>query len=143
MKTYTVKPGLGYVEVKVGKRPPRKLMVPPPFEWGTSTVAAVRLAKAILEDVFGDEQRALRLMQRFKWRTVATWPKDKPYSITDEEVRAIVADMDETQQDYRGELRKVGALKPMMVTDRAGPNQVWDSNPDIVANPPPKPKEPA
>lgn len=67
---------------------------PTGFAWGYGGSGPSQLALALLADALGDDRRALRLYQEFKWRVVAQWPQCEPWAITDEEIVAMVAEID-------------------------------------------------
>jgi hypothetical protein len=139
MKTYSINPGDDFVSVTVGKRK-RRMPAQGPIDWGNSGPGATTLAIAILTDVLGSEMEARKLAQRFKWRTIATWPKGAPASISEDEVRGTVADIMDTAKEAAPFVRKVAGERAPIVTDRGAPGQKWEKNPDIVVNKPPEPK---
>lgn len=47
---------------------------PAGFEWNYGGSGPTQLALAILADYLGDDQEALNLYQRFKWRVIAELP---------------------------------------------------------------------
>lgn len=103
-KTYHGEPGAEVrVTVQTGNRKAKKLKPRPgkeAFAWGVSTVEAANLALAILDDVLPKQpDRALKLMQRFKWRTVKDWNTASPWTITDEEAMEIVKDIEKVERD--------------------------------------------
>jgi hypothetical protein len=59
---------------------------PDGFEWGYGGSGPAQLALAILIDCLGDQERALRLYQDFKWRVVARWPQESGWNITENEI---------------------------------------------------------
>ena len=132
MKVYTVKPGDPDIRCSDG----RMIAADGIIAWGVSDTRAAFLSLALLLDVLGDRQQATVLCQRFKWRTVAKWNKDAPKGITEDEIRAIVKDIRGVEQDktIAAGIAKGQREKPLMVSDRPGPGQVWDSNPEITPN---------
>lgn len=67
------------------------------FGWGKGNPKGAALAKAILTGMGLDEQRAIRLHRRFLWRVIVNWSGDKPFTITGEEVAAVVAEIEATE----------------------------------------------
>lgn len=49
---------------------------PTGFEWGYGGSGPAQLALAILADALGNDGRALRLHQRFKFKVIASMPRD-------------------------------------------------------------------
>lgn len=132
MKVYSVKPGSLFIRVSDGRQ---LLGDDGDIAWGDSGTGAFYLSRAILADVLGDRERATRLAQRFKWRTVKEWPKDSPRAITEDEVRSVVAQIEAVEKENAPMIARQQREKPQFLTDSAGPGQAWDNNPDI------KPKE--
>lgn len=54
---------------------------PTGFEWGYGGSGPAQLALAILADALGDDQRALRLYQHFKWEVVANLARDRAWGL--------------------------------------------------------------
>lgn len=73
---------------------------PTGFEYGYGGSGPAQLALALLADALGDDERAVRLHQQFKWRYVATRPRWDPWSMTDEQVR-LAADEIEHHEALR------------------------------------------
>lgn len=136
IKVYSVKPGSNEVRVSDG----RVLVSEAPITWGEKlkSIEMANLCKIILTDVLGDATLAARYAHRFKWRTVMDWPKDQPRAITEDEVKAVVKGIQDVEQEQKPFIDKMQREKPTFVTDAAGPNQVYDSNPELQPN---KPKE--
>jgi len=68
---------------------------PSGFEWGYGGSGPAQLALAILADVFGKrDERVMRLYQRFKFAYVAQLAQNEAWSITEQEVRDLVARLD-------------------------------------------------
>jgi hypothetical protein len=66
---------------------------PTGFSWGYSGSGPTQLALALCADVLGDDVRALKLHQRFKFRHVAGWPADEAWGpISDDEIRLDIAE---------------------------------------------------
>ena len=59
------------------------------FAWGCKWAACDQLSLAILCDVFDDE-KALRLYQRFKERAILPKHRDEPFEMTLDEILAVV-----------------------------------------------------
>lgn len=128
MKIYSVKPNSLFIRVSDG----RTLVGDGgDIAWGDSSVGAFYLMKAILKDVLGDATRATNLAQRAKWRTVVNWPADTPHAITENEVHAVVDDIERVAKENAPMVERAMREKPMFVSDRAAPGQVWDSNPEL------------
>lgn len=70
---------------------------PTGFAWGYEGSGPAQLALALLADVLGDDDRALRLHQRFKRRLVASLPQSEPLYVTDDDVRRIVREIEAEQ----------------------------------------------
>lgn len=49
---------------------------PTGFEWGYGGSGPAQLALALLADVLGDERRAIKLHQKFKWKVIAALNRD-------------------------------------------------------------------
>jgi hypothetical protein len=62
------------------------------FDWGCGSVGAAQLALAILADHLQDDQRAITLHQRFKWRLVATLPRGS-WALTTADVASILKEL--------------------------------------------------
>ena len=62
---------------------------PTGFEWGYggSGPAQLALALALCADALGDDEAALDLFQRFKFRVIGALPRDEPWTLTAAEVR--------------------------------------------------------
>ena len=61
-----------------------------PFpDWGTGGADRLSLALALLADALGDDHRAVRLHQNFKFKVLACWPEDERWSITPEQIVAV------------------------------------------------------
>jgi hypothetical protein len=87
------------VTVKNGRtrKLPRKLGVanhsPTGFEWGYAGSGPAQLALALLCDVLGDDERALRLHQRFKVKVIAVITSSQ-WHMTEGYIRMIVAELE-------------------------------------------------
>lgn len=95
MKTYRGWRDLnGEAHVEVDGRPlnPRLDLdnhSPTGLEWGYAGSGPAQLALALIADATGDDQRALKRHQRFKWEYVAKLPQNDPWEITEEAVRLL------------------------------------------------------
>jgi len=91
-----------HVVVQQARRAPRRLRLrlglanhsPTGFEWGYAGSGPAQLALALLADALGDDARALRLHQEFKFRVVTRLPRNGRWTMTDVEVRAHANDID-------------------------------------------------
>lgn len=54
---------------------------PTGFEWGYGGSGPAQLALAILADALGEDKRAARLHQSFKWKFIGALARDKPWTI--------------------------------------------------------------
>lgn len=95
MKTYRGwRDANGYAHVEVDGEPlPLRLDLdnhsPDGFEWGYGGSGPAQLALALLADATGDDERACKRHQRFKWEYVSKLAKDDPWEITDKEIRLL------------------------------------------------------
>jgi hypothetical protein len=48
---------------------------PTGFEWGYGGSGPAQLSLAILADALGDDEKAVKLHQPFKWEVISCWPK--------------------------------------------------------------------
>src|SRR5262245_15107391 len=55
---------------------------PTGFEWGYGGSGPAQLALAILADALADDDRAVRLHQRFKWRAITTITRAERWYMT-------------------------------------------------------------
>jgi len=55
---------------------------PDGFEYGYGGSGPAQLALALLADVLGDDDRAVRLHQPFKWRVIARLAQEDPWRLT-------------------------------------------------------------
>lgn len=76
------------------------------FAWGKNQPKGGDLALAILRDHVG-EPEATRYYRRFMWRTVVNWDKDRPFTLTGEEIDAVLAEIRETDKGIAGQRSKV------------------------------------
>ena len=63
---------------------------PTGFNWGYGGSGPAQLAVALLADALGDDDRAIRLHQCFKFKVVACWPEGERWWITAEQIAAVV-----------------------------------------------------
>jgi hypothetical protein len=70
---------------------------PSGFEWGYGGGGAAQLALALLADALGDDERAVRLHESFKWALVAAIPQAEPWAISDTLVRVVAAGLEGRQ----------------------------------------------
>jgi hypothetical protein len=63
---------------------------PTGFSWGYGGSGPAQLAVALLADALGDDDRAIRLHQSFKFKVVACWPEGERWWITAEQIAAVV-----------------------------------------------------
>jgi Family of unknown function (DUF6166) len=63
---------------------------PTGFDWGYGGSGPAQLALALLADALGDDDRAIRLHQDFKFKVVACWPEGERWWITAEQIAAVV-----------------------------------------------------
>ena len=63
---------------------------PTGFSWGYGGSGPAQLAVALLADALGDDDRAIRLHQCFKFKVVACWPEGERWWITTDQITAVV-----------------------------------------------------
>src|SRR6202171_5784905 len=63
---------------------------PTGFSWGYGGSGPAQLALALLADALGDDDRAVRLHQAFKFKVVACWPEGERWWITADQIAAVV-----------------------------------------------------
>jgi hypothetical protein len=68
------------------------------LEWGCGGGAA-QLALALLADALGDDERAVRLHEAFRWALVAAIPQAEPWAISDTVVRVVAAGLEDRQRE--------------------------------------------
>lgn len=66
---------------------------PTGFEFGYAGSGPAQLSLALLADALGDDERALRQYQSFKFKEVARWDGDS-FAISAEDIRRIVAGLE-------------------------------------------------
>lgn len=64
---------------------------PTGFEWGYGGSGPAQLAIAIIADATGDDAKALRCCQAFKFRVLASLDRERSWSLTRETVLLILA----------------------------------------------------
>ena len=66
-------------DTRAARRLPMRLKLanhsPTGFEWGYGGIGSGAIALALLADALDDDERALRLHQRFKWRVIGKLPR--------------------------------------------------------------------
>lgn len=67
---------------------------PTGFEWGYGGSGPAQLALALLAAELGDDGRALRLHQGFKWRMIVRLDRDEPWSLTSAAIRDVAAELE-------------------------------------------------
>ena len=63
---------------------------PTGFSWGYGGSGPAQLALALLADALGDDDRAIRLHQQFKFKVVTAWPEGERWWTTTEQIAAVV-----------------------------------------------------
>jgi hypothetical protein len=93
--------------------PRRDLMnhSPTGFEWGYEGSGPAQLALAICADALGDDARALRVYQQFKFRMIAPIDGDD-FSMTGARVREVVAEIEKEKEHDDEAIRVRGAVPP-------------------------------
>lgn len=101
-----------------------------PFAWGHVEIAgrakpamvegAATLAIALCAHALADDDRAVRLYQRFKMRVMDKWKADEAWSITVAEVAAACDQIEADAVDIAKAQREVDRDKPPIETDRGG-----------------------
>lgn len=67
---------------------------PTGFQWGYGGSGPAQLALAICADALGDDERAMAIYQRFKFRVIGRLPTGKVWSLTREDVLATLAELE-------------------------------------------------
>src|SRR5207244_4427087 len=65
---------------------------PTGYEWGYSGSGPAQLALALLADALGDDEKAQRHYQDFKFKVVGRLPQDR-WELSQEDIRQSVADL--------------------------------------------------
>jgi len=90
------------------------------FAWGKPPKSGCgNLAKAILTTYLGNPAEAVRLHTRFLWRTVKTWPEEKGWTLTSEDIEAVLADIREGDKLVSGIQSRV-SMEPAPAVTEAG-----------------------
>jgi Family of unknown function (DUF6166) len=63
---------------------------PTGFGWGYGGSGPAQLALALLAHALGDDDRAVRRHQDFKFKVVGCWPEGQAWSITADQIAAVV-----------------------------------------------------
>jgi hypothetical protein len=73
-------------------RPSQKVFnhSPDGFSWGYGGSGPAQLALALLLEVIGNRERAVRLYQHFKWEVIAMLLKEESWEMTSEQILAWV-----------------------------------------------------
>jgi hypothetical protein len=71
---------------------------PTGFQWGFGGSGPAQLALALTADALQDDERALRIYQKFKFRVVGAWPMGQPWTITEAEIVKIVEELEAARQ---------------------------------------------
>ena len=83
---------------RAGRRLPLRLDLdnhsPTGFEWGYGGSGPAQLALALLADVLKDDERALALHQRFKFKVIGALPRDPQWQLSSDFIRKVVADLE-------------------------------------------------
>jgi hypothetical protein len=72
---------------------------PTGFAWGYQGSGPAQLALAILADLLDDDDRAVRLHQKYKRRVIANLPQDQAWMLTANQVRMAVAEIDRERME--------------------------------------------
>jgi len=70
---------------------------PTGFEWGYGGSGPAQLALALLADALGDDEAAIRLHHEFKWKVVATLPRDG-WTLTSDQIHSALAGLQELER---------------------------------------------
>jgi len=102
MKTYEGRRRFFTTKVTVDGRPLRPRLdlrshSPAEFEWGYGGSGPAQLALALLADHLENEQEALNLYQRFKWRVVAQLPRHH-WTLTSSQIDQVLQQIRETEE---------------------------------------------
>ena len=71
---------------------------PSGFSWGFGGSGPAQLALALLCDALGDEARAQRLYQQFKWEHISSLPIDGAWTMAAEDIRVWADQAEEEPQ---------------------------------------------
>ena len=67
------------------------------FNFGYAGSGPAQLGLALLADALGDDERAMRAYQDFKFKVVARWEGDR-FEVSEEDVRRIVAGLERDRE---------------------------------------------
>lgn len=89
--------------------------------WGNSGlgVGPKELSLAIAKSVLEDDMLALKIHQRLKYRVVAQWRSDQPWSITADQVKAQVDDILRIERESQSMVAAI-AREPVPVVMEGG-----------------------
>jgi hypothetical protein len=68
---------------------------PTGFEWGYAGSGPAQLALAMLADALKDDEKAVQLHQKFKFKVIAMLDRDAPWEITQEQVLQFVKEFND------------------------------------------------
>jgi uncharacterized protein DUF6166 len=68
---------------------------PTGFAWGYGGSGPAQLSLAILADYFGNDERALRLYQDFKFRVIGRLPQGERWMLTEREITEAVGEIEQ------------------------------------------------
>lgn len=71
---------------------------PDGFEWGYAGSGPAQLALALLADATGDDERAIRMHQPFKFKVVAMMSRSKKWVLTDEMILKILKGLEDERK---------------------------------------------
>ena len=72
---------------------------PTGFAWGYGGSGPAQLALAILADLLGDDEKAQRLYQDFKWKVIARLPQNADWILTGDGIVASLAEIDSGRRE--------------------------------------------
>lgn len=67
---------------------------PTGFEWGYAGSGPAQLALALLADALGDDERALKLYQTFKFAHISTMLRNQNWTMSEDHIRKIADDIE-------------------------------------------------
>ena len=70
---------------------------PTGFEWGYGGSGPAQLALALLADVLGDDELAVRLHQRFKFAVISLLPRSEDWKMDEDLIRQRVSEIQATK----------------------------------------------
>ncbi|MGH7375877.1 MAG: DUF6166 domain-containing protein [Candidatus Methylomirabilales bacterium] len=74
---------------------------PDGFAWGYGGSGPAQLALALAADLLGDDERAVRLHQAFKWEVVAKWPSDLEWEVAEDRLREWLLEAEQVSETDR------------------------------------------